>query len=275
MERVTLGIVGGKGGMGRLFDEWFARRGHRVLLSDVDTETTMEDLARRCDLVMIATPMAVAPAIARDLGRRLSTEQGLFDICSLKEGITEAMMQAAACDVVGTHPMFGPHTEGLEGQNIILTPGRGERWLSFLEAEFTDGGARVSRMTPEAHDRAMALAQGLTHIITIATGRTLQILGVTPEEALSYATPIFKLKNDLIGRLFAQDPDLYAAMVGDNPYVGEMVTVFGEALSETAKEMVGADRGGSLAYMEKIRGFLGPYCEIGLAESNKILKSVV
>jgi len=275
MEQITLGIVGGKGGMGRFFDAWFVRRGHRVLLSDMDTETTVDELARRCDLVMIATPMDAAPTVAEQLGRRMSREQGLFDICSLKEKITAIMLAATSCEVVGTHPMFGPHTEGLTGQNIILTPGRGERWLAFLEEEFALGGAQVSRMTPQAHDRAMALAQGLTHVVTIAMGRTLQKLGVTPDDALSYATPIFKLKNDLIGRLFAQDPDLYAAMVGDNPYVGEMVEAFGGALSETAREMVGAERGGALAYMEEIRRFLGPCCEAGLEESNKILKSVV
>lgn len=275
MEQVTIGIVGGKGGMGRLFDAWFVRRGHRVLLADTDTTTTAEELTRRCDLIMIATPMDVAPTLAEELGRRMSTEQGLCDICSLKEGITAAMLVATRCEVVGTHPMFGPHTEGLVGQNIILTPGRGERWLAFLEEEFADGGARVSRMTPQAHDRAMALAQGLTHVVTIAMGRTLQKLGVTPDDALSYATPIFKLKNDLIGRLFAQDPDLYAAMVGDNPYVGELVETFGGALAETAREMVGGERSGALAYMAEIRSFLGPCCDAGLKESNKILKSMV
>ncbi|VFQ44959.1 prephenate dehydrogenase/arogenate dehydrogenase family protein [Desulfoluna butyratoxydans] len=275
MEQVTLGIVGGKGGMGRLFDAWFVRRGHRVLLADVDTTTTAEELARRCDLIMIATPMDVAPAVAESLGPRMSREQGLFDICSLKEEITGAMLSATSCEVVGTHPMFGPHTDGVVGQNIILTPGRGERWLAFLEREFSAGGAQVSRMAAEDHDRAMALAQGLTHVVTIAMGRTLQKLGVTPDDAQPYATPIFKLKNDLIGRLFAQDPDLYAAMVGDNPYVGEMVETFGGALAETAREMVGAERGGALDYMAEIRSFLGPCCEAGLEESNKILKSMV
>lgn len=275
MEQVTIGIVGGKGGMGRLFDAWFVRRGHRVLLADTDTTTTAEELTRRCDLIMIATPMDVAPTLAEELGRRMSAEQGLCDICSLKEEITEAMLASTRCEVVGTHPMFGPHTDGLVGQNIILTPGRGERWLAFLEEEFADGGARVSRMTPQAHDRAMALAQGLTHVVTIAMGRTLQKLGVTPDDALSYATPIFKLKNDLIGRLFAQDPDLYAAMVGDNPYVGEMVETFGGALAETAREMVGGERSGALTYMAEIRRFLGPCCDAGLKESNKILKSMV
>ena len=275
MEQVTLGIVGGAGAMGRLFDTWFSERGHRVLLSDVDAGVPLEALAEQCDLVMIATPMDVAPRIAETLGPLLSKEQGLFDICSLKEEISDVMLKATSCEVVGTHPMFGPNTEGVEGQNIILTEGRGERWLQFLSGEFSRGGAHVSHMTPEAHDRSMALAQGLTHMVTIAMGRTLQKIGVTPEAALAYATPIFKLRNDLIGRLFAQDPDLYAAMVGDNPYVGEMVGLFGDAFSETAREMVGGERGRALEYMGSIRQFLGPYCEVGLEESNKILKSVV
>lgn len=275
MEAITLGIAGGHGGMGRLFARWFQGRGHRVLVSDLGTETTLKDLADSCDLVMIATPMDVAPDVAKELGGLLAPEQGLCDICSLKETIAEAMLSSSVCEVVGTHPMFGPHTESIEGQNIILSPGRGERWLAFLQGCFSEGGARVSHMSPLAHDRAMALAQGLTHTLTIAMGRTLQGLGITPEDALPFATPIFKLKNDLIGRLFAQDPELYAAMVGDNPHVAEMVGSFENALDETVKEMILGERDGALSYMASIREFLGPGCETGLKESNRILKSMV
>ncbi|MCG8471691.1 MAG: prephenate dehydrogenase/arogenate dehydrogenase family protein, partial [Desulfobacterales bacterium] len=113
METVTLGIAGGHGGMGRLFARWFGERGHKVMVSDLGTSETLVDLARSCDLVMIATPMDVAGGVAKELGALLSKEQGLCDICSLKEEIAGVMLAESRCEVVGTHPMFGPHTESL------------------------------------------------------------------------------------------------------------------------------------------------------------------
>jgi prephenate dehydrogenase len=205
----------------------------------------------------------------------LTDEKALMDFCSLKKEVVETMMKYTSAEVVGTHPMFGPYTDSLNGQNIILCPGRGEKWLNWIRGEFQATGAVVSVIDSEKHDKTMAVAQGLTHLLTITTGRVLQKMDMSPMETEKYSTPIFKLKNDLIGRLFAQDPELYATLVGSNTYVHEVVDIFDEAFKEAKDILLSNDHDAKVSYLKDIRGFIGEYCQKGLEESNKILKSVV
>lgn len=275
MEKVTIGIIGGTGGMGRLFEKVFLNAGHNVLIAGRSTELTYLELSKQSDVIILSVPVSSVEEICQDIGPHISEEKALMDFCSLKEDVVKSMIRHTRCEVVGTHPMFGPHTHSLEGQNIILSPGRGEKWLRWIEKEFKNENAVVSTMDPVDHDRAMAVAQGLTHLLTISMGRTLQKLGMSPAEAGPYSTPIFKLKNDLIGRLFAQDPYLYSTLVGDNRHVGDVLKIFLESLEEGKEAMLTNNTDKSVNHLHDIKSFLGDFCDQGLAESNKFMKSVV
>lgn len=275
MTRVTIGIIGGTGGMGRLFEKIFIRAGHRVLIAGRTTELTYLDLARQSDVIILSTPLDSALEICDDIGPHLREDQALMDFCSLKEEVVEKMAACTKAQVVGTHPMFGPYTESLNGQNIILCPARGESWYRWIEKEFKNEGSVVSTMTPSDHDKAMAVAQGLTHFLTICMGRTLQKLDMSPAEAGPYSTPIFKLKNDLIGRLFAQDLELYATLVGGNHYVKEVLDLFLLSVNEGRSALLSGDTDQAVDFLKNIRSFLGEFCQSGLVESNKIMRSVV
>lgn len=275
MKKVTIGIIGGTGGMGRLFEKIFVNAGHNVLISGRSTELTSIELAKQSDVIIISTPVSAAIDICREIGPHIDENKALMDFCSLKEDIVEAMVKYTKAEVVGTHPMFGPFTDSLSGQNIILCRGRGEKWLKWIEQEFKNEGAVVSVIDPEEHDRRMAVAQGLTHLLTISMGRTLQKMNMPPADAGPYSTPIFKLKNDLIGRLFAQDLDLYATLVGGNHHVIEVLDLFMEALAEGKQALLSGDKTKAVHFLEDIRGFLGDFCSQGLEESNKFMKSVV
>jgi prephenate dehydrogenase len=128
--------------------------------------------------------------------------------------------------------MFGPTVQILKGQNVILCPGRGTRWISWLEEIFGAEEAVLTRMDGKQHDTFMAVTQGLTHLISVALGRTLQKLEMHPDEAMKLATQVFRLKLDLIGRLFALDIALYNSLMGKNPYVPHVLEVFWESLEE-------------------------------------------
>lgn len=275
MNRVTVGIIGGTGGMGRLFEKLFVKAGHRVLIAGRKTELTYRSLVDQSDVIILSTPEESSLDICDDIGPHIPPHKALMDFCSLKQRIVKKMAECTEAEVVGTHPMFGPHTESITGQNIILCPARGERWYRWIEAEFKREGAVVSTMLPEDHDRAMAVAQGLTHFLTICMGRTLQKLNMSPADAGPYSTPIFKLKNDLIGRLFAQDPDLYLTLVGGNPYVEDVLKTFLETVDESKKNLLAGDKTIGLDFLGEIREFLGDFCDRGLEESNKIMRSVV
>lgn len=275
MSNVTIGIIGGTGGMGRLFEHIFVKNGHKVLIAGRKTELTYTELAKQSDVIIISTPVSSAIHICDEIGPHIDEHKALMDFCSLKEEIVEKMVSCTKAEVVGTHPMFGPFTESIAGQNIILCPGRGEKWFRWIENEFKREGAVVSTMKPKDHDRTMAVAQGLTHFLTICMARTLQKMDMNPTDAGPYSTPIFKLKNDLIGRLFAQDLDLYATLVGTNKYVKEVLDQFLDTVVEGRKELLSGNKDQAIHFLADIREFLGDFCEQGLSASNRFMGSIV
>ena len=49
---IKIGLIGGQGQMGRWFKRFFAAQGLEVLVADVDTEQTSQEVARLADVVM-------------------------------------------------------------------------------------------------------------------------------------------------------------------------------------------------------------------------------
>lgn len=260
--------------MGRWFKRFFSEAGHNVLISGRKTEITYEDVAQRCDVVILSVPLDAAISISERIGPVMSQNQLLTDFCSLKENILKNMLSSTSAQVTGTHPLFGPFTDSIKGQNIIVCHGRGTEWLEWLEDEFTKKGAIVTHMDPVTHDRNMAVVQGLTHFLTICLGRTLQKLNMAPSDAVFYSTPVFRLKVDLLARLFAQDPGLYADLIGKNTHVKDAVNTFLSAMDEAKKCLLSGQDENAISFIENIRDFLGDSCQQGLEESNKILTAL-
>ena len=46
----------------------------------------------------------------------------------------------------------------------------------------------------------------------------LDLSGVGVEDSLRYTSPIYRLELAFVGRLFAQDPDLYGEIIRTNSY---------------------------------------------------------
>jgi len=129
-----IGIIGGRGRMGRMFVRLFEESGFAPpLVCDIDTELSPLDLARSCDVVVVSVPMEVFPGLIAEIGPVMGHDAFLTDLCSLKESQLEYMMRYAACEVAGTHPLFGPHEPTFKGLRAAICPGRGTRWLQWWE----------------------------------------------------------------------------------------------------------------------------------------------
>ena len=274
MSDITIGIIGGTGNMGRWFKDFFSGAGYKVLISGRKTPLTPTDMAKKSDVVILSVPLDVAIRLSEEIGPILSHDQLLMDLCSLKETILKSMLRFTQAQVVGTHPLFGPFTDSIKGQNIIVCPGRGTGWLKWLEDELRGKGAVVTRMDPVIHDRNMAVVQGLTHLLTVCMARTLQKMNMFPDEAMSCSTPVFKLKLNLIGRLFSQDPNLYASLIGANRHIEDVLATFMSAMDEAKESLLSGQEAGAVAFLNDIRSFLGDFCQDGLKESNKTLNAL-
>ena len=271
----TIGIIGGNGGMGQWFKNFFTGRfDYRVLLSDLDTRLGNEDLAKESDLVLLSTPVEAAVTIAEQIGPFLREDQLLMDLCSQKEVIVEKMVSSARCEIVGMHPMFGPFTESMKSQNIVLSPGRGREGIAWAERLFSQGGAKVTRMDASLHDRHMAVVQGLTHFLSVCFARTLEKMDLHPTRMFSTSTPIFRINSDIIGRLFAQDPELYASLIHDNRYVPDVLDTFYASMKESSSLLLEESTEKGSDYISKLGEFIGEYREDAMQRSNRFLNII-
>ncbi len=161
---------------------------------------SLPELAAACRIVIVAVPIAATIDVIREVGPLLPEDALLMDLTSLKEEPVRAMLAASRAEVIGCHPLFGPDVPSMTGQNIVLCPARGGRWLGFLQGIFAKNGARITVTAPAEHDRMMALIQGLTHLETILTGLTLRDSGVESSELEAFSTPVFRTKQAIAGK---------------------------------------------------------------------------
>lgn len=122
-----------------------------------------------CDLVILAVPVPAIPEAITALRPHLRAGAVVLDVGSVKIGPARAMQAALPDDVeiIGTHPLFGPQSarNGLAGLKIALCPIRGRstpRIAAFLRHVLK---LKVIVTTADAHDREVAMVQGLTHLI--------------------------------------------------------------------------------------------------------------
>jgi len=270
----TIGIIGGTGQMGRWFERFFTDLGHQVLIAGRKTSLTIADCAQQSHVVMLSVPIDAVIRLSSEIGPLLRTDQLLMDICSLKESVLQAMNRSTSAEVIGTHPLFGPFTTTMKGQNIILCPGKGIRWIDWIKKEFEKEGAIVTSMDPVLHDKHMAVVQGLTHFITICMGKTLERLKMKPDDILPSSTPVFRLKLNLVGRLFAQDLGLYKHLIGNNPYMAEVLETFLSAMTQAKESLLTQPKDNPSDFLEEIRNFIGSFCQNGLEESNDLINSL-
>ena len=149
---IEIGIIGGRGKMGRWFHRYFEELGYRVLVADLHTKIMAKDLAPRSDVLLVAVPLQHTVEVVRNIGHLVRKDALLMDIASLKSEVLRTMLEVSSSSVIGTHPLFGPGEPNITGQTVVLCPGRGGEWQDWLHALLLESGAQVEVTEPEVHD---------------------------------------------------------------------------------------------------------------------------
>ncbi|MBI2868207.1 MAG: prephenate dehydrogenase [Chloroflexi bacterium] len=233
MSRIA--IIGGAGKMGRWLAGFLTGEGKPVSIAGRRPEKLREvqarlpvevassaEAVRQADIVVVSVPPDSFEEVIREIAPHTRAGQTVVDITSVKSrpvAIMHRYIKEAL--VLGAHPLFGPGAAGLKGQNVVLTPttepetARANEFKGYLEAR----GAKVTLMTPEAHDEIMAIVLGLSHFIGVVTADTLLSSGKLAEaEALGGTT--FKLLLTLARSVISEDPELYASLQTALPAAG-------------------------------------------------------
>jgi chorismate mutase / prephenate dehydrogenase len=267
-------IVGGRGSMGSLLVRWFTQSDYAVRVLDVDDWPQVKELTRDIDLALLAVPIAVTPAVALQLGPHLPPECVLCDITSLKQEPLEAMLRAHAGPVVGLHPLFGPATVSMDKQIVVAIPGRAGGACHWLLDQLAVWGNVLVEATAEEHDRMMGIVQALRHFATFAFGEYLCARQVPISRTLDVSSPIYRLELGMVGRLFAQDPALYAEIIFATPERRALLRDFIESLN---RHLAMVDRGDKQAFIEqfrKVADWFGPFSEQAMRESTFLIEKL-
>ncbi len=254
-ENPVIGIVGGKGRMGRWFHNFFSNSGLRVLVSDLDTRLSSVEVAQQSDFVIFSLPMDVFPEVVKEIAPIVPEDRAIADLCSLKERQVECMLEYSSCEVIGTHPLFGPAEEAITGRRVALCPGRGRKWLEWWRDFLTHHGAIVTQVSPSEHDRIMAWVQALNHFILLSLGKALEDEGMDLHHVVALSTPSFERQMEIVGRLCKQDPALYSKIQMANPYTDRALSSFMEHGSKLMDIIHAKDKDQFISIFEEVQHF--------------------
>nr|WP_240665999.1 prephenate dehydrogenase [Agromyces sp. LHK192] len=172
------------------------------------------------ELIVVAVPPDVT---ARVVGDELASfpDAIVTDVASVKAGILDELI-AAGADVgryIGSHPLAGRERGGPLAARADLFAGRpwvvaahdeiSYRRASAIDDLILDLGATLVEMTPDAHDRGVAL---ISHVPQVVSSLMARRFIDAPNAALGLAG---QGARD-VTRIAASDPDLWVQILGAN-----------------------------------------------------------
>ena len=234
-----VGIIGHAGAYGRWLARFLERRmGLQVRGSDLADpgSPTPAELARQVDVLVFSVPIRRTVAVIEScIAHADGGEAGALwlDLTSIKQAPVAAMLGSRA-EVAGLHPMAAPPKIGtLEGRTLAVCRARVARWGPWLDALLAALRADCVEIAPAAHDRAMALVQGLVHASHLAQADVLRRCaaeagGMPALHALR--TVGHELDLTVTGRILAGNPAIYEDIQFGNPHVLPMLGQLSDAV---------------------------------------------
>ncbi len=243
----------GAGKMGVWFAKFCKEKGDSVILADrkkeklanlkkelaVEVTTDFAKAVQNADRIMICVSINAFEEVVKKIGPVIREGQVVMDICSIKDFPVKTMHRYIKQGVVlGTHPVFGPGSNGVKHKAFILTPTNmkerefAENYQKWLEKE----EARVFIMPPKKHDELMSVVLGLPHFLGLVACETL-LEQANFAETKKVAGTTYRMLFTLAEATALETPDLYASLQTNLPELEKLETL----LIEKAREWLSAD----------------------------------
>ena len=232
----------GAGKMGVWFAKFCIEKGDNVILADrkkeklsrlgkelgVKTTADFTEAVKAADRIMICVSISSFEEVVKKIGPSVHDGQAVMDICSIKEFPVKVMHENIKHGLVlGTHPVFGPGSNGVKHKAYILTPTNAEeekfaeQFKKWLEQE----EARVFVMSPKKHDELMSVVLGLPHFLGLVVCETL-LEQKDFRETKEVAGTTYRLLFTLAEATVLETPDLYASLQTNLPKLGKIEDLF-------------------------------------------------
>lgn len=264
-------IIGGNGQLGGLFGRMFTLSGYQVKVLGSQDWDRADEILDNAGLVVVTVPINLTQSVIEKLGK-LPSDCILCDLTSIKSKPLKAMLDVHQGPVVGLHPMFGPDVPSLAKQVIVYSDGRGEDSYQWLLEQFGIWGASLCQMDASEHDKGMTLIQALRHFTSFAYGLHLSKENPNIDQLLKLSSPIYRLEIAMVGRLFAQDPNLYGDIILSSEENIDMIRRFHACFGEALEILDGKDKAKFVESFNEVSNWFGDYSQQFLDESQNLLK---
>ncbi len=258
----------GAGKMGVWFAKFCKEKGDTIVIADrnaeklaklkVELQVETADFptaVKDADRVLICTSISSFEEIVKKIAPATHKGQAIMDICSIKEYPVDIMHKYLKdATVLGTHPVFGPGSNGVAHKAYVLTPTNpqeqafAEQYKQWLEKE----QAHVFIMTPKEHDDLMSIILGLPHFIGLVACETLLAQkGFAESKKLAGTT--YRMLFTLAEATAMETPDLYANVQTKLSGLGKMEGLFIQNAQEWLDLMKKKDSAEIMARMNRLR----------------------
>ena len=264
-------IVGGNGQLGGLFKRMFELSGYQVKILGSQDWDNAEDILKNAGMVVVSVPIHLTDSVIKKLPA-LPDDCILCDLTSIKAEPLTAMLEAHAGPVVGLHPMFGPDIPSMAKQVIICSDGRSPETYQWLLKQFEIWGASICAIDAEEHDDGMTLIQALRHFTSFAYGSHLSKENPNLDTLVQLSSPIYRLELAMVGRLFAQDPDLYGDIIMSSQRNIDMIKRFHQRFGGAIEILEHRNKAEFVKQFNSVSQWYGDYSQQFMRESQNLLK---
>jgi len=224
MKQIT--IIGAGGQMGQWFVKYFAKQGFQVTGYDSENKISGKEVIiseslvggiLKADYVVLCTPTRRTPEIIRLIAKEMKRGTYLLEISSEKSKVVSSLSKMPAkINPICIHPMFGPGTKTIKGQNIISVPIKdAKKELTVTKELFA--GANFVTIDAIEHDKKIAVILGLTHLMNLVFANIIskdEKMHLT--EKMSGTT--FRVQKTLAESIMTESPELIQTII-TNPEI--------------------------------------------------------
>ncbi len=230
-------IIGGSGGMGKVFARYFKKHGFNVILYARNEDilrreakelkvkylTNLEESVKDADIVMVSIPIRTTPDMIKEVAPYLKDNAILFDISSIKSSVFKVLDEARKqypINCLSLHPMFGPGIINMRNYVIIVIKVGGTREYANLIKEllqiFKSDGLILTETDPILHDKQVALTLGVPHMLNIIFLNLLKNTNFSLRELTKYTGTTFLLQKVFAESIIQREMEMFGEIQIEN-----------------------------------------------------------
>ncbi|MFX1496529.1 MAG: prephenate dehydrogenase/arogenate dehydrogenase family protein [Promethearchaeota archaeon] len=259
----NLTIVGGSGGMGKIFARYFKKHGFNIILNarnkenlkrvanelNVSYAPSLEKSVKDADLVMISVPITVTIETIRKVAPYLKPDSLIFDITSLKTDVVrifDELKRKYPINCLSLHPMFGPGIKNMKNYIMLVLRIGGTKNYMYIVDDlirlFKSDGLLITETSPKLHDKYISMTLGIPHMLNIIFLNLLRRMKMPLNELTKYAGTTFLLQKIFAESIIQREMDMFGDIQIRNKEFQEVLDEFEKLLREYKKIIQNEDK---------------------------------